>query len=429
MDSFRVVFIAVYILQFAFFVGLELLNLAHLRRVGAEVPGLFRGFIDEPRYGKIAEYTRSRAIPGLAHEMLEQASLFFMMISGFLVSLDGALASSIHNAALRGLFFILTPALLLHVLGLPFGYVQTFVIEENYGFNRTTRPRWVMDQLKMGVLSLMILSLLLLPILWLIQAFPAYWWLCGFVAVSLVQILIAVLYPRCIAPLFNRFEPIREGPLADKIRNLMQRNSIRVKRILEMNAGIRSRHTNAYFTGMGKTKQIVLYDTLLEAHPQEEVLAVLAHEVGHFKGKHVLKQLIISEVGLFVGFLLTGLLLQWPALYLDFGFDPSRHHAGFFILAVFWQKAGAFFLPFFMGLSRRFEREADVFAARMMGTARPLITAFKRMAAHNLSNLSPHPLYVIFHYSHPPLAERITLLENSFGKDDYSESAENVSLP
>lgn len=426
MDSFRIVFIAVYLLQFAFFFGLEVLNLAHLRRVGGKVPRQFQGFIDEPLYRKTAEYTRCRVIPGLAHEIVTQTALFVMMVSGFLSTADSRLFSDIQSPALGGLLFFLVPALLLYVLGLPFGYVQTFVIEEKFGFNRSTRLRWVTDQLKVGVLSLSILSLLILLILWLIRTFPVYWWLCSFGAVSLTQVLLAVLYPRCIAPLFNRFQPIREGPLADKIRDLMVRNSIRVKRILEMNAGIRSRHTNAYFTGMGKTKQIVLFDTLLEAHPDDEILAVLAHEVGHFKGRHVLKQLIISEAGLFLGFLLTGWMLQWPALYADFAFDPSRLHTGLFVLAVFWQKAGTFFLPFFMGLSRQFERQADAFAARMMGTALPLITAFKRMAAHNLANLAPHPLYVAFHYSHPPLAERITLLENAFGSRDDSDSTESL---
>jgi STE24 endopeptidase len=180
-----------------------------------------------------------------------------------------------------------------------------------------------------------------------------------------------------------------------------------------MDAGIRSRHSNAYFTGLGKTKQIVLFDTLIEAHPPDEILAVLAHEVGHFKGRHILKQLIVSESCLLLGFFLTGRLLEWPPLTSSFGFEDAPQYAGLFILVVFWQKAGAFLMPLFMAQSRRYEREADAFSARMLGDASPLVTAFKRMAAHNLSNLAPHPLVVAFHYSHPPLAERIALLEGA----------------
>jgi STE24 endopeptidase len=299
------------------------------------------------------------------------------------------------------------------VIGLPFGYRGTFVVEERYGFNRTTRSRWIADHLKSGALSILIFCPLLMLVLWLIRTSPATWWIWAFGAVSAVQLLVVVLYPCCIAPLFNRFQPLEDRSLAEKVRDLMDRNGIVVKRILEMDAGTRSRHSNAYFTGLGRTKQIVLFDTLIEAHPHEEILAVLAHEVGHFKGRHILKQLVLSELGLLLGLYLTSRLLDWPPLTSAFGFENAPHHAGLFILVVFWQKAGAFLIPFFMAQSRRYEREADAFSARMLGTAAPLITAFQRMAAHNLSNLVPHPLYVAFHYSHPPLAERIEWLETA----------------
>ena len=191
----------------------------------------------------------------------------------------------------------------------------------------------------------------------------------------------------------------------------MEHNGMRVKHLFQMDASLRSRHTNAYFTGLGKTKQVVLFDTLIEAHPRDEILAVLAHELGHFKGKHIIKGLFLFEVALLSGLAVTSLFLSWPPLYSAFGFVNAQPYAGLFVIGIFWQKVGFFLQPAAMALSRRFEREADRFAVRAMASSRPLAAALKRTAADNLSNLSPHPLYVRFHYSHPPLIERIERLE------------------
>lgn len=414
MNLFRVLFVALYLLQFAFFAGLEVLNLRHLRRMGSRCPAVFRDFMDEALYRRTMDYTRDKTVLGLAREAVSETVLLAMIVTGFLAVMDARLWEVFASPGARGLLFFLIPGLILYVAGLPFAYRRTFVIEERYGFNRTTPARWVMDQVKGAVLSLIVFAPLLLMVLWLVRAHPEAWWIWAFGVVSTVHLLVAVLYPRCIAPIFNRFRPLQDRLLAEKVRELMERNGVRVERILEMDAGVRSRHSNAYFTGLGKTKQIVLFDTLMESHPHDEVLAVLAHEAGHFKRRHILKQLAASELALLLGFYGTARLLEWPALTSAFGFEQASHHAGLFILTVFWQKAGAFLLPLYMAQSRRFEREADAYSARMMGTAEPLVTAFKRMAAHNLANLAPHPLYVTFHYSHPPLAERIALLENVF---------------
>ncbi len=411
MNVFWAFFVALYILHFLFFGGLEVLNLRYLRRMGTRCPEMFRGFIDEALYSKTVDYTRDRASLGLTHEIIAEVVLLAMIVSGFLAGVDEKLSEVFDSPIFRGLVFFLTPALILYLIGLPFSYRRTFVVEERYGFNRTTLSRWVADHLKSGALSILIFSPLLVLVLWFIKTYPATWWIWAFGAVSAVQLLVVVLYPCCIAPLFNRFQPLGDRSLAEKVQDLMDRNGIVVKRILEMDAGTRSRHSNAYFTGLGRTKQIVLFDTLIEAHPHEEILAVLAHEVGHFKGRHILKQLVLSEIGLLLGLYLTSRLLDWPPLTSSFGFENAPQYAGLFILMILWQKAGAFLMPLFMAQSRRYEREADACSASMLGAAAPLVTAFKRMAAHNLSNLVPHPLYVAFHYSHPPLAERIELLE------------------
>jgi STE24 endopeptidase len=263
------------------------------------------------------------------------------------------------------------------------------------------------------LLAALVSSLLLSAILWLIQVTPTSWWIWAFLTVSLVHLLLVELYPVLIAPLFNKFEPIRDLELAAKITSVMQEHGILIKRILQMNAGVRSRHTNAYFTGLGKAKTIVLFDTLLESHPHEEILAILAHEVGHFKRKHVLKDVVLFEILLFAGFYATHLLLNWPVLYSAFGFASPSPYVGLFLIGIFWQQAGLFLQPLFTAISRHFERDADLFAVRMVRSADPMIASIRRLAVDNLANLTPHPLYVRFHYTHPPLIERVRLLQQA----------------
>lgn len=193
----------------------------------------------------------------------------------------------------------------------------------------------------------------------------------------------------------------------------MEKVEVRVKGVFKMDAGKRSRHTNAYFTGIGKTKRIVLYDTLLASHPEGEILAVLAHEVGHWKKRHVLKQMILLEILSLVVFYLVSRLLDWPLLYQTFGFQESNVYVGLFLIGALLSPLGYFAQPLESAISRKFEREADDFALALVRAAEPMRNALKRLAADNLTNLTPHPLYAWFYYSHPPLAERIERLTAS----------------
>jgi STE24 endopeptidase len=218
------------------------------------------------------------------------------------------------------------------------------------------------------------------------------------------------LYPVVIAPLFNKFEPIQDLGLVERIRNLMKEVGLRVKAVLRMDAGKRSKHTNAYFTGIGKTKRIVLFDTLLDSHPEEEIISVLAHEVGHWKKRHVLKQIILLEALSFVVFYVVSRLLKWPLLYQTFGFEEPVVYVGIFLVGALLSPLGYFAQPLESAISRRFEREADDFVLELMKTGEPMQNALKRLASDNLANLIPHPSYAWFYYSHPPLVERIERL-------------------
>ena len=254
-------------------------------------------------------------------------------------------------------------------------------------------------------------GILLTPILWVIYAFPKTWWIFGFIVFSLLQIFLMAIFPIVIAPLFNKFTPLEEGTLKDAIRRVADRAGIPLSGIFQMDAERRTGHTNAYFSGLGRTKRIVLYDTLVNTHPEAEIASVLAHEIGHLKGKHILKQFVLFEAIALGGFYLASLVLNWGTLYLTFGFDPEHFYAGLFIIAVAGQKLVVFLSPPVMAMTRRYERAADRYAAHLVGSAKGLVGALKRMSIDNRMNLHPHPLYVMFHYSHPTVAERIATLE------------------
>jgi STE24 endopeptidase len=406
-------FIIVYIAQVALEIWLEKLNAGHTRKFSNRVPHSLEAVLDLDKLASISSYTIAKARERVVEKLISESVLLVLVLCGFLPFLANLLAAWKLRVYPAALLFFLIPGLLLYCVELPFSYYRTFVIEEKFGFNRSTLRIWIADHIKEGLLSLVLFSLLLAPILWLIEISPGFWWLWGFLIVALIQLLLGLLYPVLIAPLFNKFEPVKDEHLAAEIIRLVEANGIKVKKVLQMNAGMRSRHSNAYFTGFGKTKQIVLFDTLLEAHSHDEILSVLAHEIGHFKKKHIIKQLLLFMASMLIVFYLTYLLMGWPSLYPAFGFARQSPYVGLFLAGIFWQKAGYFIQPFYLALSRRFERQADLFAHELRRTSIPLIAALRRLASDNLSNLTPHPLYVWFNYSHPPLAERIAVLKDA----------------
>ncbi|MFH0787882.1 MAG: M48 family metallopeptidase [Pseudomonadota bacterium] len=409
-------FLAVYFLELIFSLWLDALNRRHLKSQGGQVPKPLEGFIDGQRLFRIAAYTQENSRFASLRQISSDILLLVILLSGFLPFLDELARSWGLPFILSGLFFWLVPGFISSLFDLPFDYYHTFQIEEKYGFNKATRKIWVMDQLKAAALSLVLFSLILSLILWMIRSSPLHWWLWGFLILSFIQLLMVILYPILIAPIFNKFEPLQDQELADQVRHLMREAGIRIKGIFQMDAGKRSRHTNAYFTGLGKTKRIVLFDTLIQSHPLEEILAVLAHEVGHFKGKHLWKQFFFLECSLVMAFYIGTQLIDWPLLYQTFGFQDSPPYVGLFLISLLGTKVGFFLSPFFMALSRRFERQADRFALTLIKTPSTMIMVLKRLAADNLSNLFPHPLYVRFHYSHPPLMERIISLDQETDK-------------
>jgi STE24 endopeptidase len=415
LNYVSVIFCLVYVVQTVVAIGMEGLNVRANRRRGNRAPDGFEEYIDEAELKRISSYTADNSRAGIIEKLVNDALVFGLIMFGFFGIAEAAAWPGVAGYAIGGAVFFVGLSVLFVLIDLPFNYYQTFVIEERYGFNRSTVKTWAADQAKSFAVSTLLLLIVAVPVLLLFRWLPHYWWLWAFAVMAVIQLGLTVLYPIVIAPLFNTFEPLKDEALAKKVEDLIRSTGMKAGGICQMDAGRRSSHSNAYFTGLGNTKRVVLFDTLLEAHTHDEILAVLAHELGHYKRRHILKGFLLSQVMSFTGLFLTAQLLQWDMLYSTFGIAESRPYAAFFTVAVFWRKVGYFVQPLLMAYSRKNEREADRFAAELMGSGEALALAFKKLAAHNLANLVPHPLYVWLYYSHPPIPERVSALSGSRG--------------
>ena len=389
---------------------LQQLNISNLRNHGKEIPPVFQGVIDEATLAKMVDYTydnsRLETKENLAEDIIELAILFLL-----LPVLVGKLAGLHLHLILQALIFFGVLAAIGGVAGIPFDIYDTFVLEKKYGFSTITWRLWLTDLIKSVIISAVLMGFMLAAFMAFILYLPGTWWFWAWVFFTMFEILLMWLYPVVIAPLFNKYEPIKDESLKEKITALMAQVVLKAKVIYQVDEGKRSKHTNAYFTGIGKTKRIVLYDTLLASHSPEEILAVLAHEIGHWKKKHILKQLIFMIVASLAVLYFTYLIVNWPPLYSTFGLIYTPVYAGLFLVSLYLSCAGFFLSPIGAAIMRRYEREADKMAMELVGTSEPMINALKRLAKDNLSNLHPHPLYVWFYYSHPPLIERIEYLK------------------
>jgi STE24 endopeptidase len=410
-------FLVIFILRSGAQLYLNRLNLTYLRQHGTTVPEVFKDTIDQENLRKILAYTADSDHFDILSTLASQGFLLIILLSGFLPWLAKAVKSLESGLITEGLVFFGVVSIVASFFRIPFRLYDTFVIEDRYGFNTTTFKIWISDLFKGMAISAILGGLVLWLLLTLVIHGGKAWWVWGWMSVGAFELLMLWLYPVVIAPLFNKFEPVENIGLVQGIRNLMEKVGLRVKGVFKMDAGKRSKHTNAYFTGIGKTKRIVLFDTLLASHPEDEILAVLAHEVGHWKKRHVLKQIVILEMLSLVIFYAVARILDWPLLYRAFGFQEAIIYVGLFLMGVLLSPLGYFAQPLESAISRKFEREADDFALSLVKVAEPMCNALRRLAADNLANLTPHPVYAWFYYSHPPLVERIERL-SLLRKDD-----------
>ncbi len=387
------------------------LNLRHARQHAAEIPPAFASAVNPDTRARSVSYTLAHGSFGLLASLVSAAITVTVVATGLLGVLDAACARLPLGPYLRGVVFLFAVSLGSWLVGLPFSLYATFSIEARFGFNRTTPLTFALDTLKSLAVSVAIGLPVLLGLFWFMGHAGRWWWLWAFLALTAFELVMNLLYPLVIAPLFNKFTPLSAGTLHDRILDLADRLAFRTKGIFVMDASRRSRHGNAYFTGLGPVKRIVLFDTLVSTMSEDEVLAVLAHEIGHERRHHVRKGLALSIVLGLAGFWLLSLVVPWEALYRAFGFASASSHAIVVVLALASGPVTFAFRPLFSLWSRRHEREADRFAVDTTGGAGAMVSALVRLSKDNLSNLTPHPWYSFYHYSHPTVAERVAALE------------------
>lgn len=405
------IFIVFFLAEFGWNTFLTLLNLAHVRAHAAAVPQPFAGAVDADTYARSVSYTLTRGRFGLLAGSVSSAVLLAIVLTGALGSIDTLIRLISIHLYLQGILFIAAISLLFWLLALPFSLYSTFSIEQRFGFNKTTPGLYLVDTLKGFAVSTVIGVPVLLGLFWFMDRTGDLWWIWAFGAMTAFQLVMSVLGPLVIAPLFNKFTPLPDGPPKERILTLAQKLGFRTRGIFVVDSSKRSRHSNAYFTGLGRAKRIVLFDTLVQSSEEEEIVSVLAHEIGHEKRNHVKKGLAVSLAFSLVGFFLLSLLLHWLPLYQAFGFREAGYHA-LLVLIAFCSGPFSFFLqPLFSVRSRKYEYEADRFAVQGVGSAASMKSALLRLSKENLSNLAPHPLYSFFHYSHPTLSERLAALD------------------
>lgn len=390
--------------------ALRLLNLRHLRGREHAVPDEFSGRVEASALERIVHYTADQNLWALVVTLYGQALLVTFFFGGGLNWVQTRLAGWGERLVAPGVLLGLALGLAWVLLHIPFDLFRTFRLEQAYGFNTQTPGRWVVDLMKELLVGGVLGSALLAGVLALVRAFPDHWWLWVWGFYLAFTLVVQYLSPYVLEPLFNRFTPVPEA-LAGEVRALSERAGIRVGKVFQMDASRRSRHTNAYFTGLGRVKRIVLYDTLLAKLETPEVLAVLAHEAGHWRGRHVLKRLAASAlISLGVLYALF-LVLRLGAGSGLFGL-PAGAFLGQAVFALFMVSfLSRPFLPLLTLWSRCQERAADRFATRLLGTGEPLRQALIKLTLDNLSNLWPHPWYAAVYYSHPPILKRLRDLQ------------------
>jgi STE24 endopeptidase len=391
---------------------LRFLNLRHLKRYGGTVPPGFEGSIDSELLQKTSAYTLAQSRAGLVESLVANVLLVLFFFGGLLPLYDRWIVFVSGSFIGSGVLFFLGLFLIQTAVDIPFNLYQTFRIENRFGFNTMTAKLWLSDLLKSTAISSLLLAILASAAFALIHFSPNWWWFWVWGFFALATLFFMYISPYVIEPLFHKFQPVRKAGLEEKVRKLMGKAGLKVSRVLEVDASRRSRHSNAYFTGIGKVKRIILFDTLFEQLDDPEILAILAHEVGHWKKGHILKRLFWTELFSLFFFYVSSRLLEWGGLPPLLGIEEASF-SGQLVILFFLGSLLAFPLtPLFSWLSRRDEWQADGFADKLCGAPEALASALIKLSRENLANLHPHPLYAWFHYSHPPVVERVRSLRS-----------------
>ncbi len=411
MNSYAIIILIVILGNYLIDLITDYLN---LKNQTISPPAEFADLINEKEYGKNHDYLRINTIFGQWESLFSLVTtLIFWFLGGFNLLDKWCMSQSNDNQLVSGLLFIGVLLLLRSLLGIPFSIYSTFVIEERFGFNQTTWKTFIFDRIKAILLSLILGTPLLVGIIWFFQNTGDLAWIYAWLITAVFTLGIQLIAPTWIMPLFNKFSPLPEGDLKEKLLKYGEKVNFPLTNVFVVDGSKRSGKGNAFFTGFGKQRRVALFDTLIKQHTVKELLAVLAHEIGHYKRKHIITMTTISIIHQGIIFFLMGWFLKQPELYQAFFMNNISIAAGLIFFSMLFTPVEMILNPLLLALSRRHEFQADKFAAETTGEPETMVSALKKLAHDNLSNLTPHPFYVFRHYSHPPLLERINTLRES----------------
>jgi len=404
VNIFLIIILAVLIGNYILNLIVEKLNLQHIK---TELPKEFEGYYDAEKYKKSQNYLKeSTQFEIITDTILTSIIIVFILLGGF--NLVDRIARGFGFGAITTDLIIVGILLLAsHIIHIPLSSYSTFVIEEKYGFNRTTLKTFIIDIIKILILTAIIGGIIFSAVLWFFGKMGTWAWVYCWCLVTFFQIFLTFIAPVVIMPLFNKFVPLEECELKTTIENYTNSQNFRIKGIFTMDGSRRSSKSNAFFTGFGRFRRIVLYDTLIEKHTTDELASIVAHEMGHYKKKHIIKHLIISIITSGIMFYILSLFLNNRQLFDAFKMEETSIYASLFFFGFLYAPIEMIISVFINMLSRKNEYEADEYAVSTHGKPEAMILSLKKLSVDNLSNLTPHPAKVFLTYSHPPVLERI----------------------
>lgn len=410
MNVFAIIILTALLLNYLVNAVAQKLNLDTL---GAPLPEEFAGIFDAEAYAKMQDYTRVNTRFSFVTATFDLAALLIFWFAGGFDWLDQMVRGWGFSPLINGLLFIGLLTFASGLLSLPFSIYDTFVIEARFGFNRTTVRTFILDLVKGVLLAIVLGAPLLAGVLAFFQYAGAWAWFSAWLATTAFSLAVTFIAPTWIMPLFNKFTPLEEGELRSSIMAYAERVRFPLKGVFVMDGSKRSSKSNAFFTGFGKNKRIALFDTLIEKHTTDELTAVLAHEIGHYKKKHIITGMVMSIVHMGIMFYLLSLFIRLQGLHAAFGMQEVTLYGGLLFFGLLYSPVEMVLSPLLNALSRRHEFQADRFAVTTSGLGEAMISALKKLSRDNLSHLTPHPFFVWLHYSHPPVLKRIERIRES----------------
>jgi STE24 endopeptidase len=409
MNFIGVIILLALLGEFVLNIVADVMNLSRLQK---QIPEPFKGIYNDEQYQKSQDYLRVNTRFGWITSTVGLAVLLVFWFAGGFSILDNWVRSFDKGPIFTGLIFMAILGAFKATISIPFSVYDTFVIEQRFGFNKTTLRTFVMDHIK-GLLIATLLGVpLICAILWFFEYAGNIAWLYCWIAVTIYSLIIHYVSPNWIMPLFNKFEALEDGRLKEAIFEYARSINFPLDNVYVMDGSKRSSKSNAFFTGFGKNRRIVLFDTLIARHTIEELVSVLAHEMGHYKKKHILKSMILGILESGIMFYLLSIFISYEGLFHAFYIENVSIYAGLVFFGMLYTPIAFFLSLFTLAISRKNEYEADRFAVTTTQFRDPMVAALKKLSVNNFSNLVPHPFYVFLQYSHPPVLERIKVIES-----------------